>query len=130
MKNFLLKEIVSSDMPSELQKIGFDESYKFVASDKFKYKNIKIFGLNPAQANILKQTALSVGADCAIHRGVLTSEITFSDCILGGSIAQIKQIIEKLKYQQFSMGKLAEKLGDLLEEKNYAPKWISNEITS
>lgn len=124
MNEFYIKKINHCDINAELEQIGFDSSYINFAKNKYNYVNVKIFRLSLPQANILKQTALSVGADCAIHRGVLTSEITFSDCILGGSIAQIKQIIEKLKFQQFSMSKLSEKLGDLLEEKNYAPKIV------
>ena len=43
MKEFILKEIVTEDIPSELKKIGFDKSYRTQASQKFKYKNIKIY---------------------------------------------------------------------------------------
>lgn len=60
MKEFILKEILQSDIKEELDGIGFDKSYQCCAAEKFLYKNIKIFSLKPAQANILKQTALSV----------------------------------------------------------------------
>ena len=68
MHDFVLKEIVTDDLEKELSSVGFDKSYIKKARGKFVYKNIKIFDLTPAQANILKQTALSVGADCATHR--------------------------------------------------------------
>lgn len=109
MKEFILKEIVTEDIPSELKKIGFDKSYRTQASQKFKYKNIKIYSLTPAQANILKQTALSVGADCATHRETITANIETSDCILGGSISQLKKISQKLTSQPFGLKLLGEK---------------------
>jgi dihydropteroate synthase len=78
--------------------------------EKFDYKNIKIYNLSPAQANIIKQTALSIGADCATHRDVITGKIEKSDCILGGSVSQLKKIAEKLKFQPFGLKTLGEKL--------------------
>ncbi len=115
MSNFCLRKINEYDVYKELENINFDKSYLKYAVDKYKYVLIKIYSLTLIQANILKQTALSVGTDCAVNRGVLTSEVEFSDCILGGSFAQIKQIAEKLKFQQFSMSNLAQQIEQLLE---------------
>lgn len=110
MQDFLVKEIITDNIKTEIDYIGFDKSYSLKACDKFNYKNLKIFGLTPAQANILKQTALTVGADCATHREVITGKIEKSDCILGGNISQLKTIAEKLKYQPFGLKKLGEKI--------------------
>ena len=78
--------------------------------EKFEYKNIKIYSLTPAQANILKQTAISAGCDCATHREVITGKAELSDCMLGGSISQLKKIAEKLKFQPFGLKILGEKI--------------------
>lgn len=110
MQDFLVKEIITDNIKPEIDYIGFDKSYSLKACDKFNYKNLKIFGLTPAQANILKQTALTVGADCATHRDVITGKIEKSDCILGGNISQLRTIAEKLKYQPFGLKKLGEKI--------------------
>lgn len=115
MNEFKLMNLSAKDIESELEKIGFDASYRKVAVDKFLYKNIKIFDLTPAQVNIVKQTALSVGADCASHRDVITGTIEKSNAILGGSHAQLKKIAEKLKSQPFSLSNLAEYLLKELE---------------
>ncbi len=124
MSDFCLKTIDELEVLNELENIGFDSSYINFALKKYKYINIKIFKLTLPQANILKQTALSLGADCAVNKGVLTSEVQFSDCILGGSFSQIKNIIEKLKYQQFSMPQLAEQLEKLLLHKRSKTKIV------
>ena len=71
-EDFLVKQIVKADYQKELEAIGFDSSYSHKAVDKFLFKNLKIYALNVQQANILKQLALSVGADCATHRDVIT----------------------------------------------------------
>ena len=96
MENFVIKELANNNLESELKQIGFDEGYRFIACEKFRYKNIKIFDLTPAQANVLKQTALTVGADCATHREVIRGNIDKSNAILGGSISQLKKISENL----------------------------------
>lgn len=110
MGNFVLKEIKNADMIKELGLIGMDEGYRKIAAEKYKYKNLKIFSLNLAQANILKQTALTVGADCAIHRNVITANIEKSDVLLGGSYSQLKKIADKLEYQPFSLKQLGEQI--------------------
>ena len=114
MHDFVLKEIINADLNCELEKIGFDKSYIHRAVDKFQYRNIKIYDLVPAQANILKQTALSVGADCATHRETITAKIEKTDCILGGSKSQLYKIAEKLKSQPFGLKILGEKIGYFL----------------
>ena len=103
MKDFVVKTLVANDIESELEKVGFDIAYRAKASDKFRYKTLKIFDLTLPQANILKQTALSFGADCGVHREVLTSKIDRTDAILGGSYSQLRKIADKLKQQPFSL---------------------------
>lgn len=110
MHDFILRELQNINTEQELNRIGFDKSYLKKAVDKFEYKNIKIYSLTPAQANILKQTAISVGAECATNREVITGKIEKSACILGGSISEIKKIGEKLKFQPFGLKELGEKL--------------------
>ena len=116
MAEFLLKEIVSTNIEKELELIGFDNGYKFKASDKFRYKNIKIYNLKTPQANIIKQTALSVGADCATNKNVICSDIDTSDAILGGSISQLKKIAEKLEAQPFNLKNLGQEILNFLNK--------------
>ena len=110
MHDFILREIKNTDIEQELKLIGFDKSYTHKAALKFEYKNIKIYDLTPAQANILKQTAISVGCDCATHREVITGKIEKSNCILGGSISEIRKVAEKLQFQPFGLKILGENL--------------------
>lgn len=122
MKDFVVKELVVENIEPELQKIGFDSAYKFKAADKYRYKTFKIFDLTPAQANILKQTALICGADCAVHREVITGNVEFSNAILGGSISELKKISAKLKSQPFSLSVLAHKIENNLSKQSHFTK--------
>lgn len=114
MDDFILKD-VNTDIEAELGNIGFDKTYLHKAVNKFRYKNIKIFGLTIPQANILKQTAISVGADCAVHRETITCKVEKTDCLLGGSFSQLEKISKKLKKQPFKLGKLAELIENNLD---------------
>ena len=116
MHDFVFKEIIDADIKSELSTIGFDSSYIHKACEKFAYKNIKVFNLSIAQANILKQTALTVGADCATHRETITGRVENTDCILCGSVSQIKKIAEKLKFQPFGLKVLGYQLAEYVSD--------------
>lgn len=120
----MIKQLVTKDIEKELAKIGFDAAYRFKASDKYKYKTLKIFGLSPAQANILKQTALICGSDCAVHREVITGKIDKSDAIMGGSVSELKKIAEKLKHQPFSLSHLADEILEQLTETKRVTKLV------
>lgn len=124
MHDFVLREIKKTNIENEIKKIGFDKSYTHKAKEKFEYKNIKIYSLKPAMANIIKQTSLSVGCDCATHREVITGKIENSDCILGGSVSQIKKVAEKLKFQPFDLKKLGEELEKLCPPLAGGPKSV------
>lgn len=116
MSDFILKD-VNEDIENELKQIGFDNAYLFKAVEKFQFKNIKIFNLSIPQANILKQTAISVGADCAVHRETITAKIEKTDCILGGSFSQLRKISQKLRKQPFKLSELANLIEKNLDSK-------------
>lgn len=112
MKDFLIKELFTTNIENEILNIGFDNSYISKAKEKFCHKNFKFYNLDCAQNNIIKQIALSVGADCATNKYVITSQIDKSDCIIGGSVSQLKIIAKKLQLQPFGL----KDLGILLEK--------------
>src|SRR5574344_316435 len=93
-----------------LKDIGFDLSYTNKAKEKHIFKTIKIYNLSCAQANILKQTAISCGTDCAVHREVITGKIEKSDCIISATINQFYKIAEKLKHQPLKLSLLAQEM--------------------
>ena len=117
-KDFLIKTFSKDKLSSEFNFIGFDKTYKNTALEKYEGELYKIFDLTPVQATILKQTALSLGTDCAIHRDVVINSVDFTDVILFSTKAKLKLIIEKLKHQPFNLKKLAESLENQIHTKN------------
>lgn len=111
-KKFKVKFVNPDEL--ELAKIGFDKTYILHGLEKHRFMSLKIYDLNPAQANILKQTALSSGTDCAVHRETITGNAPFSDCILSGTVSELKKICEKLKYQPFALSFLSAEILSLL----------------
>lgn len=112
---FLLKDISENYIPSSIQEVGFDSSYSSKVVDKYSFRCFKIYSLTPQQASILKQTALAVGADAAVHREVITCLVDKSDVVLGGSVSQLRTIASKLSAQPFSLAKLAADLSVALD---------------
>lgn len=49
--------------------------------------------------NILKQEMLSLGGDAAVSKGIISGKDKKSDCLIFGSLAQIKKLIFKLRRQ-------------------------------
>ncbi len=118
----MLKKV--SSIENELEQIGFDSGYLKIAENKFRYANIKIFDLSVAQANILKQTALIFGADCAVNRNVITGNIEKSDAILCGSYRQLEKIANKLKSQPFRLAILGKNILDFLAPQKRQTKLV------
>lgn len=110
MSDFIVRELKNINGEEELAQIGFDSSYSSLATEKLKLKLIKVYSLTPAQANILKQTAISTGADCMTHREVITGKVEKSDAIITATVSELKKIAQKLVFQPFSLRNLAEKL--------------------
>ena len=112
---FLSKTVLKKFINKEISTIGFDESYVSNAVKKHIFLSIKIFDVTPSQATIIKQTALSCNCDCAVNRGVIDCSVSFSDCILSGTVSQIENVAKKLKNQPFSLSNLSDVLTQQLE---------------
>jgi len=71
---------------------------------------IHLKSINSIAANILKQEALSLGADAAINRGALTGKTKKTDVLIIAQLAQLAQLADKLKLQPFGLQKISEEL--------------------
>lgn len=68
-------------------------------------------------ANILKQEAISVGADSAVNEVVSKFKHGSSDAILFATVDQIEKLINKLSLQPFGLKEVALKLANVINEK-------------
>lgn len=110
---FTTKIVSKKFIKNEISSVGFDESYIDTATKKHLFLSVKIFDVTPSQATIIKQTALSCGCDCAVNRGVIDCSVSFSDCMLSGTLSQIIKVAKKLQNQPFSLSSLS---AELLEQ--------------
>lgn len=115
LNEFNIRELKNTNNEKELEAIGFDSSYRFRAVEKMDSRLVKIYSLTPAQANILKQTAISIGADCLTHREVITGKVESSDVILTANSAELKKLAQKLVFQPLGLKGLAQQLLSLCE---------------
>ncbi len=76
--------------------------------------------LKTPAANILKQDALSIGAELATPSGVITCEKEFYDCLLIGTRKHMEILSKKELAQPFGLKKVAEELQKFLKTKEYS----------
>src|SRR5450756_114585 len=71
---------------------------------------IRVNGLVPQAANILKQEMLAKGGEVAVPSGALRMEAGRVDCIVMGTLAQYTRLVDILKQQPFELADLAKRL--------------------
>lgn len=91
----------------ELERTGADEAGVAKMVDKARFVAIQANGVHPAGANILKQEALSIGAEVAVARGVITCQVDSTNVIITGTRKQMLTLMRKLKPQPFGLRTLA-----------------------
>lgn len=104
----------TTDLHCELQKLGVDTGGIAIMADKGTAHAIKIADLHVGAANILKQDALSVGADLAVPRGTVTASVPRVDALLIANERQLKMLIQKEKAQPFGLKQLSNELESFL----------------
>ncbi len=100
----------------ELKKVEVDDEAFKILLPKFKLKVIKVSGISSPALNILKQDALSCGADVAVPKWAVKCEKEKGNAIITGTEAQLKKLVEKLKNQPFKLKKLAEEIEKILKK--------------
>lgn len=113
------------EFEEEIRRIGVDKDCSPIFLDKTDSFLIKISGLSTPAANILKQTALSIGADVAVHRDVITGKIERSNAIYMGTRRQLNKLIKSLSGQAFGLASLKDDVSLLLERMESRPQSIS-----
>jgi len=88
-----------------------------ILTSKVKHNIIFIKDLHFGGANILKQDALSVGADLAVPRGTIVGSTKYVDAILIATNRELEKLIKKELLQPFGLKDLAHYLEKLLHTK-------------
>ncbi len=106
------------NLKTALQKLNVDVGGVSILHDKGQIHLIKIVDLHVGAANILKQDALSVGADLAVPRGTVTALEPRVDAILIANERQLQLLAKKEKAQPFGLKLLASELERYCHQNN------------
>jgi dihydropteroate synthase len=112
-------EVLSNniDIKRYLKELGTDNGGVSILASKVSNHLIYIRDLHVGGANILKQDALSVGADLAVPRGTVIAKTPTVDCLLIATTKQLQILSKKELAQPFGLKVLAKKLQDILNVK-------------
>ena len=105
------------DKKGALKNLGVESGGIAIMSKKMELYCFYIKDLKTPGANILKQDALSIGADLAVPAGVILCEKDTYDCILIGTKKHMEILAKKELAQPFGLKKLAESLNVFLNNK-------------
>ena len=108
-----------ADKKEALKTLGVESGGIAIMAKKMELFYFYIKDLKTPAANILKQDALSIGADLAVPGGVITCEKSSYDCILIGTKKHMEILSRKELSQPFGLKKLAIELKDYLKTKDF-----------
>lgn len=100
-----------------LKALGVDGGGINILASKAKLHIIAVKNLHVGAANILKQDALSIGADLAVPRGTVIALHEYVDCLLIASQKQLEVLAKKELAQPFGLKELAYKLQKIVRLK-------------
>jgi dihydropteroate synthase len=107
----------SIDIKKYLKNLGVDGGGVSILSSKSEIHLIEIKNLKVGGANILKQDALSIGADLAVPKGTVTAKEPFVNCLLIATTSQLIKLAKKELAQPFGLKDIALYLQEILEIK-------------
>jgi len=81
----------------QMKKVGVDPTGVKLMAGKTLHFNLRIEGIDPRTANLLKQEMLSVGGDAALDRRGLDCSTPSTDAILIGTQKQFEKLTSKLE---------------------------------
>ncbi|WP_066408513.1 dihydropteroate synthase [Aliarcobacter skirrowii] len=110
------------DINNFLENLQCDSGGIKIMSKKAKVHTLFIKNLHVGAANILKQDALSIGADLAVPRGVIIAKEKYVDALLIGTTKHFETLARKELAQPFGLKELAKVLKDFVKEQKYSTK--------
>jgi dihydropteroate synthase len=111
-----------TDIKQYLKELDVNSGGIEIISQKMDYLYIEIQDLKTPAINILKQDALSVGAEVAVPSGVIICQKEYYNCLLIGTKRQLLKLAKKEKAQPFGLKNVAQELESILNYKSYPIK--------
>lgn len=101
------------DIENYLRELGVDGGGVSILAAKAKSNLVSIKDLHVGAANILKQDALSIGADLAVPKGTVVAATPRVDTLLIASTSQLQKLARKELAQPFGLKELALRLKEM-----------------
>lgn len=95
--------------------VGADEAGSRYMALKAVHRLVMLEGVQPRQANIIKQEMLSKGGEAAVARGVIDCSTPETRVLLMGTLKQYDAFFTKLKSQPFGLPALADRIRQALK---------------
>lgn len=115
-------KISISDAKKVFTDLNCDNGGISILSKKSKLHTLYIKDMHVGAANILKQDALSIGAELAVPTGVITAKEKYVDGILIGTTKHFELLSRKELSQPFGLKDLAKVLKSFVKEYKYQTK--------
>ena len=115
-------KISISDTKKFYENLGCDSAGISILSKKSNLHTLYIKNMHVGAANILKQDALSIGADLAVPSGVIIAKDKYVDAVLIGTTKHFETLARKELAQPFGLKELAKSFKDYVKEQNYKTK--------
>jgi dihydropteroate synthase len=105
------------DIVRYLKELGVDTGGVAIMAAKARHHILFIRSLHVGAANILKQDALSIGADLAVPRGTVIAATKEVDCILIATQRQLELLSKKEAAQPFGLKEVAKEFAKIASGK-------------
>ena len=102
-----------ADLEQELARVGADALSWPIFRAKSRVLAVKLEGLSTATANILKQTVLACGGDCAVNRATASGRVRHTDAVLFATRRQLRVLLDRLTSQPECVARLVPELVEL-----------------
>ena len=109
----LLSIANQADLEHELARVGADPLSWPIFLAKSQVLAVKIEGLSTAAANIMKQTMLACGGDCAVNRAIVSGRVRRTDALLFATRRQLRVLMDRLMSQPECVARLVPELVEL-----------------
>ncbi|MBE0467307.1 MAG: dihydropteroate synthase [Candidatus Desulforudis sp.] len=104
--------------------VGADETGCSLMTPKAVHRLVKVTGLTPVQANIVKQEMLARGGEAAVSRGVVNLSVDRTDVLLMGTRKQFTGFVEKMRRQPFGLAALGDRVERVLDNQERMPRGL------
>lgn len=111
-----------SDAKKYIEGLDADKGGVNIMSKKTKIYTLAIKDLHVGAANILKQDALSIGAELAVPEGVIIAKDKYVDALLIASQKHLEILSRKELAQPFGLKNLAKELKKFIDNKHFPRK--------